>query len=212
MKKGSNFVKTTIIPLFCFVFFASLVRSFALMGGFSLKTKRLMGGSFSLATKGFMIFEVFFSKAHQRLYDDFFAPFQAYTEVAGKDPSTHIGFEITRDRDRARRTITIYRAQKVNDLLEKHRFENAHPEDLPAQKGLVLSFIDAPADGSPEQEKMKKCPFREIVGSSLYLSVMTTVYVLYGELISALFNRNPGETHWNSLRHLLRFPLSQGHN
>jgi len=146
---------------------------------------------------------VSFHKAHQRLYDEFFAAFQAYTDVAEQDPTSYIGFEIVRDRPR--RTLTIFQTHKVKALVKTHRFENANAEDLPAPKGLVLSVIDAPADGSPEQEAMKAFPYREIVGSCLYFSVMSRPDIAYTVNSLARFNQNPGKVHWNALRHLLRY-------
>jgi len=52
---------------------------------------------------------------------------------------------------------------------------------------------------------MKKYPYREIVGSCLYLSVMTRLDIAYVVNSLARFNQNPGKVHWNALRHLLRY-------
>jgi len=169
----------------------------------SLYVKR--GGGVILIMLAVVVDDVLvsFDKAHQRLYDDFFAAFQAYTEVAEQDPTSYIGFEIVRDRQR--RTLTLYQTHKIKDLVKKHRFEQAQPEELPASKGLVLSVIDSPADGSPEQEAMKAYPYREIVGSCLYVAVMTRPDIAYTVNSLARFNNNPGKPHWNALRHLLRY-------
>ena len=79
---------------------------------------------------------VAYGKQFEREYQAFYAAFRAFTEVSEKDPSAYIGFEIKRDR--IRRTLTMSQGHKIKELLKEHRFDDAHPEELPAPKVFVL--------------------------------------------------------------------------
>mmetsp|Transcript_17771 Transcript_17771/g.54311 ORF Transcript_17771/g.54311 Transcript_17771/m.54311 type:complete len:226 (+) Transcript_17771:1098-1775(+) len=52
---------------------------------------------------------------------------------------------------------------------------------------------------------MKQYPYRSIVGSLLFVSVMTRPDITYIVNSLARFSTNPGKPHWNALRHLLRY-------
>mmetsp|Transcript_25810 Transcript_25810/g.103101 ORF Transcript_25810/g.103101 Transcript_25810/m.103101 type:complete len:267 (-) Transcript_25810:139-939(-) len=78
-------------------------------------------------------------------------------------------------------------------------------ETTPLPKGLVLSIADCPKAGSDEQKAMQLLPYREIVGSCLYFSIITRPDFAFEIGMLARFSSNPARVHWTALMHLLRY-------
>jgi len=144
-----------------------------------------------------------FDRKYLSLYEEFLRSFKEFTEVKELTPDSYVGFEIIRDRSHNQLTIRQHLA--IENVLREHRFADCKPESAPAVKNLQLSIRDCPADGSKEQEEMKQYPYRSIVGSLLFVSVMTRPDITYIVNSLARFSTNPGKPHWNALRHLLRY-------
>ncbi|XP_062701949.1 uncharacterized protein LOC134285364 [Aedes albopictus] len=56
-----------------------------------------------------------------------------------------------------------------------------------------------------EVETMKNVPYREAVGCLMYLAQSTRPDICYAVNVLSRFNSNPGERHWNAVKHLMRY-------
>ncbi len=52
---------------------------------------------------------------------------------------------------------------------------------------------------------MRNIPYREAVGSLLYISVATRPDISYAVGVLSRFSSNPGMAHWNAVKHLMRY-------
>ncbi len=52
---------------------------------------------------------------------------------------------------------------------------------------------------------MRNIPYREAVGSLLYISIATRPDISYAVGVLSRFSSNPGMAHWNAVKHLMRY-------
>ena len=80
----------------------------------------------------------------------------------------------------------------------------------PLSPGTVLSIEDCPTTPDEENE-MKNTPFREALGSLMWLQVATRPDLAFSVNILARFAHNPGMAHWNALKHVLAYVKGTKH-
>ena len=84
------------------------------------------------------------------------------------EPRLIVGLNVIRDRSAG--TITLTQEKYVNELLVKFRMENAKPMSTSADYSTVLTKDMCPKT-EKERQLMANYPYRELVGSLMYLSV-----------------------------------------
>ena len=107
-------------------------------------------------------------------------------------------------RDRANRRIYLSQKQYILDVLKRFGMEKCHTVDTPMTPGLKLSKDQSPKTDE-EKEEMKDIPYISVVGSVMYLAMMTQIDMAEIASILARFNSNPGMIHWKAAKHLLRY-------
>ena len=138
------------------------------------------------------------------VYAEFNAAFVDFCEVKECDSNSYVGLQLTRVREERLMYVTQWAA--IEKLLKENRFGDCNPEDAPAIKNLCLSVVaDCPETGSQEQTEMKKYPYRSILGSLLYISVITRPDIAFIVNSLARFAHNPGKINWNAMYHVLRY-------
>lgn len=108
------------------------------------------------------------------------------------------------ERDRSKRTITLSQPAYIQSMLDDYYMANAEPAFTPMHDGVRLSAKMSPTTPT-EIERMKRVPYREAVGRLLYLSIATRPDISYAVGVLCRFLSNPGEQHWNAVKHLLRY-------
>jgi hypothetical protein len=118
-------------------------------------------------------------------------------------PTTQLlGIKI--DRDRSKRSITIFQHQYCLDILERFGMSDCKPISTPMQPSSRLSCSQCPQ--VPEEvEFMKGIPYLAAVGALMYLATSTHPDIAYTIGCLARFNSNPGIVHWHAVKHLLRY-------
>ena len=72
--------------------------------------------------------------------------------------------------------------------------ENCTPVQTPLDPSVKLSLLQSP--GSPEEaEAMRLVPYREAVGSLMYLAIATWPDISYAVGVLSRFSTNPGPAH-----------------
>jgi histone deacetylase 1/2 len=104
-------------------------------------------------------------------------------------------------------TIRLHQGKFIEDILTKSGMSNCAKTSLPAVAGTRQSKQDCPKPDSPEAKEMEiyHPTYRTIVGSLLYLSVMSRPDITFTVCNLSQFVTNPGMSHWRALKHLLRY-------
>jgi hypothetical protein len=118
------------------------------------------------------------------------------------DADRFLGLEINRDRQK--KELTVTQPQFISALLKKFRMESCSPKLIPADPHTQLS-----ANMSPKTEKeiddMKKVPYREAVGSLLYLATTTRPDIAFPLGQVSQFCQNQGYGHWNAVKRIISY-------
>ncbi|KAL0348088.1 UNVERIFIED_CONTAM: Retrovirus-related Pol polyprotein from transposon TNT 1-94 [Sesamum angustifolium] len=81
---------------------------------------------------------------------------------------------------------------------------NSKSASVPLAAHLQLCKDQSPKIDS-EKAKMEKIPYSNAIGSVMYLMVSTRVDIAYAVSCLTRFMSNPGTTHWDALKWLLRY-------
>ena len=78
--------------------------------------------------------------------------------------------------------------------------------DTPADNKIVLTIAHGPTNET-EKQAMATLPYREVIGSLLWLSLGTRPDITYAVSQVAKFSANPGPEHWKAVKRILRYLL-----
>ena len=118
-------------------------------------------------------------------------------------PTTFLlGVEISRNRKE--RKLHLSQRQYIVNKLEEFGMSDCKPVGTPMIPGSKLSSDQSPKS-EDEKAKMINVPYINAVGSLMYLATMTRPDIAYTVGVLARFNSNPGQAHWNAVKHLFRY-------
>ena len=100
--------------------------------------------------------------------------------------------------------VTLSQRAYCEHLLKWFNIDLCSPATTFLPPSLVLSAEDCPSIPD-EVDEMKNMPFREALGSLMWLQVATRLDLVYSVNKLARFAHNPGKTHWNVLKHTLAY-------
>lgn len=114
--------------------------------------------------------------------------------VKTMDCNSYLGLEIIRNRDK--NTLAITQRQYVQRTLEKFGMETCNPTSTPEETGQVNFKDSSPLDN--------KYPFKELVGSLLYLVTCTRPDIAHAVSVASRTSE-PTDKHWDMLKRVLRY-------
>ena len=117
-----------------------------------------------------------------------------------ENPRKYLAFVLTREPDGG---ITISNEYYVKKALQKYKFEDVKERLVPMLKSEVS--YEMPENYTPEQEKMKSKPYRQIVGVLMYLVSLFRVDLAFSVCFLARFSHNPSLKHWEMLMRVLGY-------
>jgi hypothetical protein len=88
--------------------------------------------------------------------------------------------------------------------IERFKMNDAKPRSTPLPAGLTLSADDSPKNRD-ELDDMKNVPYRQALGSLMWLQVATRPDLSYAVNLLSRFANNPGRKHWEALKHTLAY-------
>ena len=92
----------------------------------------------------------------------------------------------------------------TKNILKKYFPEGLNPTETPMVSTTVLSIADSPTTDE-EKEEMLKFPYRQAVGSLLWLAGGTRPDISYAVSQVAKFSSNPGIKHWKAIVKIFRY-------
>lgn len=120
----------------------------------------------------------------------------------GGELSYMLGIKV--ERNRAERTISISQSAYIGRVLKRFRHEDCTPASTPLPPGTKLSDLGSP-ENEVEKLEMDKLPFRELLGSLMYLYIGTRPDLSFAIQFLSRYQANPGRAHWNAALHVLRY-------
>ncbi|EPZ32839.1 hypothetical protein O9G_006229, partial [Rozella allomycis CSF55] len=100
-----------------------------------------------------------------------------------------LGIGIERDGNELR----MSQKSAIEGILKRFNMEDANEYTIPVEPKKVYSKCDSPVIGSPEHQEMKDVPYRQAVGSLIYLAKCTRPDIAYAVSLASRFLSNPGK-------------------
>ena len=139
---------------------------------------------------------------NEEMYQQFFDELkEEYKLSSATDNNMFLGMLIDRTKDGG---IQVHQRHYLDTVLAVHNCDEWKPVTNPARKEIKLSKEHEPKTDE-EREKMRNVPYRQIVGSLMYLANCTRPDISQALGVCARFSANPGEQHWAALKWILRY-------
>ncbi|GMG17823.1 unnamed protein product [Phytophthora fragariaefolia] len=100
------------------------------------------------------------------------------------------------ERRRSERIIFVYQETYATKVLDRFGLDQCRPVRSPEETSQKLSESDCPTTDAEKQE-MEKFPYREVVGSFMYLMLGTRPDLANFVRQVSRYLHNPGPHHWN---------------
>ncbi|KAG5890754.1 hypothetical protein JTB14_013100 [Gonioctena quinquepunctata] len=117
-------------------------------------------------------------------------------EITRGDAKCFIGIELWRDR--RNKQIGITQQCFVKKILKKFNMSDCSPSNIPFQPGLQLQ------NDSNVNEEPPNIPYREAVGSLLYLAMISRPDLAFAVSYVSQFLNNYSSQHWTAVKKILR--------
>lgn len=101
-------------------------------------------------------------------------------------------------RDRTNRKILLRQTHYINSLLKSHDLTDCNPVSTPIEPSTILTAVTSP-------ENAENFPYRQVVGSLMYLMIATRPDLAYVVGKLSQFNSCNGPEHWAVVKRVLRY-------
>ncbi len=118
------------------------------------------------------------------------------------EPKWFLGIQLVRNRES--RTIELSQRSLIEAALKKYGLDDSSKYSTPADTKVHLSKNDCPQNDF-EKETMENVPYREAVGTLMYIAQRTRPDILHSASVCAQFNANPGVAHWKAVKRVYKY-------
>ena len=115
------------------------------------------------------------------------------------DAEYFLGVKIERSPGSMKLTQTAY----ITNMLERYGMRDCKPAPTPMVQAVDLMATNSSSDGG--EEAMQDVPFREAIGSLLYLSVRTRPDIAVAVSILSRHSSAPRRCHWEAVKRVMRY-------
>ena len=145
----------------------------------------------------------------QELIDDCKRKINAKYAMTDLGPTSWVlGIKITRNLDE--HTLGLSQTAYINSILRRFNFTDLKPVSTPMDPTIRYSKTQCP-ETLEEKARMKNIPYREAIGALMYCAVATRPDISFAVALLSQFLENPGDTHWNGVKHIYRYLLGTKH-
>ena len=117
-------------------------------------------------------------------------------EIELGDSACFVGMEFVRDRRNKR--MFLHQSSYASKVLSKFKMESANPVCVPADLNQVLC--------APENKSViEKVPYREAVGSLMFLAVVSCRDIAYAVNSVSKFSEKHDASHWNVVKRIVKY-------
>lgn len=107
-------------------------------------------------------------------------------------------------RNRALNRISIDQELYIEDILKRFQMSDCNPVTSPMDVGQRISRDLCPKS-EEEKEDMRSVPYREAIGSLLFLGMLTRPDITFATNFLARYCENPGRVHWGAVKRIFRY-------
>ena len=107
-------------------------------------------------------------------------------------------------RDKERGILTLDQSKYAASVLQRFGMQDCKGVSIPLSHGTYFSVGQSP-DGDEEKEQMSAIPYRQAVGSLMYLMVSTRPDIAAAVQVLSRFGSNPGPAHWSGVKRVLQY-------
>ena len=118
--------------------------------------------------------------------------------------STYFGVQVERSGD----AIKIHQTKYCEDVINRFNFGDAHASRIPMETNIRLAVNDTDtARAKRIPDNGKEFPYRELIGSLMYLATCTRPDLAYvvGQL--SRYVQSPTQQHIGAAKRVLRYPV-----
>ena len=126
---------------------------------------------------------------------------QTHWQISDGGPA-HFHIGITIERDRAARTIALSQTALIDCIVSQFSLADAHPIATPLESKCYLSKATSPLSDN-DRAVMSKTPYRELVGSLMYLAIGTRPDIFFAVNQLCRFLDCYGKVHWEAAKRVV---------
>jgi hypothetical protein len=115
----------------------------------------------------------------------------------------HLGIKI--ERDLAARTISFSQPALIDRVVEAFAQADAAPVRTPLEAGAKFTRKDCPEPNSDEHREMQAKPFRQLVGSLVYIAIGSRPDIAHAVQHLSQFLANPSHAMWKAGLRVVRY-------
>lgn len=138
---------------------------------------------------------------------DIVAFLSKHFEMSSGPVQCFVGVQIIRDP--SSRKIYLSQAHYIQQVLLKFNMQDCHPKKIPMDPNSCLT--SAEFQDPKKKNEMKMVPYREAVGSLMYIMVMTRPDIAYAVSQVAQFAQDPGPAHWEGVKRIMSYLAGTQH-
>jgi Reverse transcriptase (RNA-dependent DNA polymerase) len=116
----------------------------------------------------------------------------------------HFVVGIAAERDRKQRTVKLSQTALIYRVVSQFGLASAYPSKTPLPPNVRLSKADSPKTDD-EKAAVSHLPFRQLVGSLMYIAIGTRPDIAHAVQQLSQFNDCFGRTHWEHAKHVVRY-------
>lgn len=118
-------------------------------------------------------------------------------EITIDNTNTFLGLKIEKQEDGS---LFLHQAAYAKKLIDRFRMHAANPVTIPANPSQQLG-----SNNQQNRSEIVNVPYREAVGSLLYLSNGTRPDLTYAVNKASRYLENPTKQHWNAVKRILKY-------
>ena len=112
-----------------------------------------------------------------------------------------LGIEIRRQKNG---DVFLVQEKYARDVVSRFSMEGSKPVSTPLELGTHLDSTQQPSSDE-DKEAMYNIPYRSAIGSLMYLATCTRPDISAAVSELSKFSQNPGVTHWEGVKRVLRY-------
>lgn len=133
--------------------------------------------------------------------DKLLASLKSEFEITVSDAELYVGLQL--DRDRIAKTIRVHQTRYAESVLARFNMMECHPAKVPADPNALLN--KSQDDDAENTEETSNFPYRQIVGSLMYLMIGTRPDICFAVGKLSQFLESPTVVHWKAAKRVLRY-------